>query len=447
MDLSRPSVEIHSQEPVAAYSEANNTHRALTMSSVPLRRGYGTHIAYLWVGTPPRRVSVIVDTGSHQVAFPCTGCKNCGHHIDSYFDPKESETSVVDSCVAGRLCSLEQHYTEGSSWAAYTLSDMVRLGGEAPPSRNNTAARVQFGCQSTVTGLFRTQLANGIMGLSAHDGTLPHVMHRSQVTREETFGLCFRHDGGVMTLGGVDPRLFLEGGKDGTVPEKASFVKNVFAVETRHETTAHSLASPVDASSLVWAKLMRRRGWYVVRTLNIFMTETVVGSSDSVNRRLRDIGASEAELNTGKGTILDSGTTDTFMPQAIATRFKRIFRDITGIPFQNKMILTELQRKSLPDIVIRMRGVAARDLTSKRRHHGDSLSAFSASFYNRTTLAVDVTMTSADYLRHIGGDEYALNVYLSEQDGLVLGANFMNRKVCFTPKSLIYSDINPLYTS
>lgn len=42
---------------------------------VPLHAGYGTHFAYLYVGTPAQRVSVIIDTGSHWTAFPCTGCK------------------------------------------------------------------------------------------------------------------------------------------------------------------------------------------------------------------------------------------------------------------------------------------------------------------------------------------------------------------------------------
>jgi len=29
--------------------------------------------ATVWVGTPPQRKSVIVDTGSHYTAFPCVG--------------------------------------------------------------------------------------------------------------------------------------------------------------------------------------------------------------------------------------------------------------------------------------------------------------------------------------------------------------------------------------
>ena len=30
------------------------------------------------VGEPPQRVSVILDSGSSLLAFPCTGCSHCG---------------------------------------------------------------------------------------------------------------------------------------------------------------------------------------------------------------------------------------------------------------------------------------------------------------------------------------------------------------------------------
>jgi hypothetical protein len=61
--------------------------------AVPLSQGYGTHLANIWVGSPhPQRKTVIVDTGSHFTAFPCTGCHDCGgsYHTDPYFDPSKS---------------------------------------------------------------------------------------------------------------------------------------------------------------------------------------------------------------------------------------------------------------------------------------------------------------------------------------------------------------------
>jgi heat shock protein HslJ len=69
--------------------------------TTPVHQGYGTHFATMWVGTPPQRKSVIIDTGSHYTAFPCKGCINCGeeHHTDKYFDPDESSTFHALTCT------------------------------------------------------------------------------------------------------------------------------------------------------------------------------------------------------------------------------------------------------------------------------------------------------------------------------------------------------------
>ena len=37
---------------------------------VPLYQGFGTHYAYIYVGSPPQRQAVIIDTASSDLAFP-----------------------------------------------------------------------------------------------------------------------------------------------------------------------------------------------------------------------------------------------------------------------------------------------------------------------------------------------------------------------------------------
>ena len=41
----------------------NEQNSSLPMEIAPLYPGYGTHYAYIYVGTPPKRQSVIIDTG------------------------------------------------------------------------------------------------------------------------------------------------------------------------------------------------------------------------------------------------------------------------------------------------------------------------------------------------------------------------------------------------
>ena len=62
-------------------SRSMRRERALSAANppelAPVFPGYGTHYAFVYVGTPPQRQSVIIDTGSHYTAFPCAGCSNC----------------------------------------------------------------------------------------------------------------------------------------------------------------------------------------------------------------------------------------------------------------------------------------------------------------------------------------------------------------------------------
>ena len=75
-----------------------------------LYQGFGTHYVDLWVGTPPQRQTVIVDTGSGVTAFPCASCNNCGesYHTDGYFVEADSSTfqklDCDSPCFRGR-CS------------------------------------------------------------------------------------------------------------------------------------------------------------------------------------------------------------------------------------------------------------------------------------------------------------------------------------------------------
>lgn len=133
------------------------------------------------MGTPPQRASVITDTGSTILAFPCSGCNNCGKHTDQPFAALQSSTLEHVTCDAKQhfrcqtchedkdVCKISQSYMEGSSWSATVVDDVLYLGDEASANdsemRTRFGTRFKFGCQYGETGLFITQVADGIMGL------------------------------------------------------------------------------------------------------------------------------------------------------------------------------------------------------------------------------------------------------------------------------------------
>jgi len=129
-------------------------------------------------------------------------------------------------------------YAEGSSWTAYEAVDLCYAGGPhhdalavegAMTNQEDTTVdyvdpndasqfefELNFGCQISITGLFITQLADGIMGMENDDTSFWKQMHSKGAIPRPQFSLCFsRSDdaeregtgAGAITLGGVDTRL------------------------------------------------------------------------------------------------------------------------------------------------------------------------------------------------------------------------------------------------
>lgn len=328
----------------------------------PLYEGIGTHYAHVYVGTPPQRVSVIMDTGSHHTAFPCKGCTNCGTHTDKYFDPGQSSTSRqlhCSHCASGgrcvsKKCQFSQSYTEGSSWKAYQTMDKVWFGGmtadSQPTKDEGTALSVEmmFGCQYSETGLFRTQKADGIMGLSANPLTILPTLREAKLVKSKAFSLCLMKGGGMFSIGGTDPAI-------------------------HHEP-------------MKFVPLSKSAGWFTVHLESITLGD-------------KKLEVTPTAYNSGKGTIVDSGTTDTYLTRKAAASFKRLWKAQTGTDYGNvKMVLTDKKFQSLPVITF--------------------------TFKDAKGEKVDVHMKPDAYMEKVA-NKYVPRVYLSEGQGAVLGANFM----------------------
>ena len=113
--------------------------------------------------------------------------------------------------------------------------------------------------------------------------------------------------------------------------------------------------------------------------------------------------------NAGKGAIIDSGSTDTFLPKAIAIQFRAALNKYTGLdisqgPFSLPTdVGAEKFRKSLPSFVFSLQS-------------SDSSSS----------TPIEVVIPPGRYLESVGTDKYQLSVYATEPEGMVLGANFIS---------------------
>ena len=294
--------------------------------------------------------------------------------MNPMFDPTKSNTSTILTCSGGNRCYFSQSYSEGSSWHAYRVRDKLWMGGVGGSTSKGSSLAVdfQFGCEDSESGLFRTQHVDGIMGMSATMDTLPHQLVAQKVTSTRVFALCFSKDGGIMTLGGFDPNI-------------------------------HRLPK----EPIKFVKLIKSKGWFTVNLLDVSLRPSTAASAAALSKRSNgssvSLGASVAILNgfDNKGVIIDSGTTDTYLPHDVKKRFEEIFKKMTKLTYSNNhMILSRTQYESLPVVIFTLEGPDGKPVT--------------------------IECPPSSYAEDMGGGfMYAFRIYLTESSGAVLGANFM----------------------
>jgi len=303
-----------------------------TNLTIPLHAHSGSHHVHIYVGSPPQRQivsriivsflivfffflffsshrnrifhsQVILDTGSKSLSFPCK-CKVCSimeGHASPIFDSSQSTTHIRSKCGSCHLegistcslvdnsCTFAQKYTEGSSWTAVEVEDMIYFGSsnvQEIDSYMDSAVAYSFGCQTSRAGLFEKQYADGILGLSIHPTSLIAGIFEAGVISHYSFSLCLTQEGGHLSLGGV-----------------------------REDT--HHLWEGVRMTPIV-----REHGYYSVRVTKILVGAEVVASSKINHYLLKD-------MNTGKGALIDSGTTDSFFPSSLSSFVGPFISDLT----------------------------------------------------------------------------------------------------------------------
>ncbi len=251
----------------------------------------------------------------------------------------------------------------------------------------NQSVKFEFGCQDSETGLFRTQNVDGIMGLSAADETLPYQLHKQGVTDTKAFSLCFRVGGGIVSFGGYNEEI-----KHSALPSSTG-------------------SSGPSGSSLSYVKLIKGHGWYTVRLLDISLAVRSKSSTSNADgagstwQEVKSIGGPMFKCNSGKGTIIDSGTTDTYLPSVLHSHFTTLFKQLSGgMTFKNEMMQfanEERMNQVLPTVIYRLAGMAEGEF-------------------------VDIEVLPESYMEKVGQGKYIPRIYLTESIGAVLGANFMN---------------------
>ncbi|XP_068654593.1 aspartic proteinase 36-like isoform X2 [Aristolochia californica] len=173
-----------------------------------LTNGYYT--TRLWIGTPPQEFALIVDSGSTVTYVPCSDCEQCGNHQDPRFQPELSSTYQKVMCNIDctcddlrKVCIYERQYAEQSSSSGVLGNDIISFGKESALGPQ----RAVFGCENAETGDLFSQHADGIIGLGSGPLSIMDQLVQKGVI-SDSFSLCYGGmdvGGGAMVLGGISP--------------------------------------------------------------------------------------------------------------------------------------------------------------------------------------------------------------------------------------------------
>jgi hypothetical protein len=372
---------------------------------------YGSlYLVHVYWGTPPIERRLIVDTGSRWTALVCddlspnelrcnktrsttrrwNACGSCQllkskSTNENNFKSPQNITVAMCRRRGEHLCQIVQRYTEGSSWIAYEANDMISLGGNKNYAESiKTIVPLTVGCQTDWTGLFRRRrrqlqqhqqhernkpfskpYANdGILGLEislSEHSFLPLAMYRHGVIRNQpSFSLCLNpstngYGGGSLGFGGAHVHRHVSD-MQFTPMAQLDFVHS--------NITTHNPQS--------WRQSLQV-GMYVVRVTQVWMGDILLTSADMNPQITRAFNSEDLpsepydSSRKRRGTIIDSGTTDTYLPQAIRSVLSSAWHNLTGRSWpeasqhQRRRIshhdyFDEIEFRNVPDLVLVLEG-------------------------------------------------------------------------------------------
>jgi hypothetical protein len=234
------------------------------------------------------------------------------------------------------------------------------------------------------------------MGMENAKSSFWHQMYEHGKIDSKAFSLCFSRppaaeregtEAGAMTLGGTDTRL-------------------------------HN-------SPMVYTSSTGGDGFFSVHVRAVYLRKGG-GESALAEGEVVNLNRPESSLNAG-GVIVDSGTTDTYWNQGIASAIRSVFKDLSGKSFDHsKMKLTYEQLLALPTILIQLSGdeTMNRQVTEENGGDPNKVPGLAGAIDPDHPYDVILAVPASHYFE--GENGYYINrFYDDERSGSVIGANSM----------------------
>ncbi|PWA72604.1 eukaryotic aspartyl protease family protein [Artemisia annua] len=194
----------------------------------------GLYYTKVKLGSPPKEFHVQIDTGSDILWVTCSSCSDCpqssGFGIDlNFFDAGSSSTASTVSCSDSICASIVQtadascnernqcgygfQYGDGSGTSGHYVTDLLFFDTIVGPSMiANSSASITFGCSTHQTGTLTKpdKAIDGIFGFGQHGLSVVSQLSSRGIT-PKVFSHCLKGDGtggGKLVLGEIlDPTM------------------------------------------------------------------------------------------------------------------------------------------------------------------------------------------------------------------------------------------------
>ncbi|KAH8584714.1 AT hook motif [Cryptosporidium sp. chipmunk genotype I] len=154
-------------------------HIIINLHSTRDENGY--YFINVFVGDPPQKQSLILDSGSSQISFTCITCLNCGLHEHPPFDIMKSMTGKKcnTKLLGNQKCKYFHRFHEGSVIFGKYFSDILRFeNGHEKSGIFKDHFKIKYdylGCNELETNKIYHQNATGVFGIGLKSSMYDHV--------------------------------------------------------------------------------------------------------------------------------------------------------------------------------------------------------------------------------------------------------------------------------
>lgn len=181
------------------------------------------YFIYAFVGNPPQKQSLILDSGSSQISFACSTCSNCGMHEYPPFDLNKSITGrkCNGNLFGHERCKYFHRFSEGSVISGKYFSDIMRFENAPEKSGIKKDFKIKydyFGCNELETKNIYNQNATGVFGIGPKFSLNDHVSithflldsigNFLNINDSNTvISICFLNTGGRIRIGEYNEKI------------------------------------------------------------------------------------------------------------------------------------------------------------------------------------------------------------------------------------------------